>query len=338
MNQTVDPDVKDMLEGICYNYIGPVLCVFGVLGNIINLVVLTRQQLVESPYIYLKALAVTDMSALLFSFPFLVVSRTATTFPLKWYNAYIFLPVVNFFTASSIWITVVMTIDRFIFVKFPIWARWRCSRFSAQVRVWIILVATVMISVPRLFCYNIVPISVENGNVTVTDLHGYRLKPTGFRMSDYYQAMNIALIILIHFLPLIILCVININLIIAVQQARIAREELNLRNNMETEWQKDQRRFTITLISIVLLAIVSIFPAAICDLMVEMKFGLRYSKLMQIISNLLMWLNLSMNFIMYCAFNKKFVRVLKDVMGKSIYRFRYSLKSVRGDQSEMTTI
>ncbi|XP_060062853.1 probable G-protein coupled receptor B0563.6 [Ylistrum balloti] len=337
MNQTTDEDMKDMLEDICYKYIGPVLCVFGIVGNIINLIVLSRQQLVESPYIYLKALAVTDMSALLFSFPFMVVSREATTFPLKWYNAYVFLPVVNFFTASSIWITVVMTIDRFIFVKFPIWARWRCSRFSAQVRVWIILFATVLISVPRLFCYKVVPIVVDNANVTVTDLHGYRIKSTEFRLSEHYQIMNIALIILIHFLPLIILCVINIYLIIAVQQARIAREELNLRNNMETEWQKDQRRFTITLISIVLLAIVSILPAAICDIMVEMRFGLKYSKLMQIIANLLMWLNLSMNFIMYCAFNKKFVRVLKDVMGRSIYRFRYSLKSV-GGQSEMTTM
>lgn len=338
MNHTSNEHVRDMLEDICYKYIGPVLCVFGILGNIINLIVLSRQQLVESPYIYLKALAVTDMSALLFSFPFMVVSRESTTYSLKWYNAYIFLPFVNFFTASSIWITVVMTIDRFIFVKFPIWARWRCSRFSAQVRVWIILVATFMISVPRLFCYTIVPIHVGHSNVTVTDLQGYRISATEFRRSEYYQAMNIALIILIHFLPLVILCMINIYLIVAVQQARIAREELNLRNNMETEWQKDQRRFTITLISIVLLAIVSILPAAICDLMVETRSGLKYSKLMKIISNLLMWLNLSMNFIMYCAFNKKFVRVLKDVMGRSFYRFRYSLKSVRDHQSEMTTM
>ena len=333
---------KDLVNDVCYKYIAPTLCVFGVIGNIITLIVLSKQQLMESPYVYLKALAITDMSALFFTFPFLVFSRESASYSWKWYDAFVFTPFLNFFTASSIWITVVMTIDRFIFVKFPLWARWRCNRVNAQVRIWVILAITVVISVPCIFYYDVVQIKNKHEiNMThIGNIERYRLFPTYFKRGQFNKVLNIICIVLIHFIPLVVMGSINIYLICAIQQARVAREELNLRNNKETEWQKDQRRFTVTLISIVFLATISILPAAVMDILIQSGTHTYYIQIVQIVSNLLMWLNLSMNFVLYCAFNKKFVKVLKELLGRGLYKFKnVSFRSTTNNHiSEMTVI
>ena len=39
MKEAGNEDLEEIFEDICYNYIGPVLCVFGILGNIIGVAV-----------------------------------------------------------------------------------------------------------------------------------------------------------------------------------------------------------------------------------------------------------------------------------------------------------
>lgn len=321
INQTY-PKESDLVDTICNKYAGPAMCLFGTFGNVLNLMVLTRKHLKESPYAYLKALAITDLCALVLSFPFMVFSRGSFLYSWKWYDAYVFIPLVNFFTFASLWVTVIMTIDRFIFVRYPLWARQRCNRFKAQVRIWIIMVIAVLFTIPRFFCYDIHEVNSK-----------YYLSPTPFRNSNHYSVMNVVCIVLIHFSPLLILSAINVYLIVAVQKARLVREELNIRNNKETEWQKDQKRFTITLISIVMLCIISILPAAICDLLELTKRGLHVYKILRNISNFLMVCNLSMNFVLYCAFNKRFVCVLKRVLGKGFNKMRHSIKHSKATDS-----
>ena len=318
INESNVEAIEDVVELVCYKYVGPTLCVIGVCGNFINLLVLSGDQLRESPYVYLRGLATTDMLALLFSFPFMVFCIGTTDYFWRWYEIYVFIPLVNFFTVASVWITVAMTIERFLFVRYPLWARWRCNRYTAQFRIWIIVAFAVIISVPRLFCYEI----IEEGDMAT-------ILPTDFRYSRFYYVMDIFAIVTLHFIPLIVFSVINVYLICELQHAKIIREELNLRSNRETEWQLDQRRFTITLISIVLLSIFSILPAAIADIFLHAEFGYHLLRTLRNVSNLLLWCNLSMNFILYCAFNKRFVGVLTGMCGRGLGKIRYSFQKTK---------
>lgn len=95
-------DRKNTVSIICENYIGPTLCVFGIVGNILNLIILYKGALNDSPYLYLKALASTDMLALLLSFIHLTVSRKSNLYGWKFFDAYLFFPIVNSLTASSV--------------------------------------------------------------------------------------------------------------------------------------------------------------------------------------------------------------------------------------------
>ncbi|KAK3092011.1 hypothetical protein FSP39_024435 [Pinctada imbricata] len=304
-----DSSASQLLEVICNQYIGPILCAFGIIGNTLSLIVSLYGKLRDPPYLYIRALAVMDTCALLVSFPFMVFSIGSTSYHWKWYEAYLFIPLANFFTASSVWITVTMTIERYVVVKFPIWAKSGCSRCGVHFRIWMVLCAATLNCIPRFFTYTVNHVS--NGS--------YKLKPTPFRKGNVYYGIDIFCIIFLHFFPLVILGIGNALLILEVRRAQKARKVLNIRNNRETEFQKDQRRLSITLISIVVLSLCFIVPATVSDIFLYSKFhkrpsGRQISRVVRNLANVLLWCNLSFNFILYCAFNKRFVRILRKMI------------------------
>lgn len=294
----------DELAGMILNtYVGPTLCVFGICGNILNLIILFKGMLNESPYLYLKTLAVTDMLALILSFIHMSFSEKSPEYSWQVFNAYVFFPLANLSMAASVWLTVGVTIDRFIYVKMPLLARSYCSINRARIRIALILLITIVISFPRFFCYRV----HERDGV-------YTILPAWFRqMKTYYKIYDFSCIALFHVSPLLILMVCNVYLIFAVHQARNTRKQLDIRNNKEKDWQKDQRRFTMTLISIVILSIIAILPSTIGDFAELLKISPEMYRRLRLSGNVLLLCNLSMNFLLYCAFNTKFVRVMKSI-------------------------
>ena len=328
---TLMMETHDIVDHICNMYIGPVLCVLGIFGNIFNIFVLFRGRLKDSPYVYLKALSFTDMFALMLSLPYLLFSRNSQTFVPNVYNAYIFFPVVNLLTAASVLITVGVTIDRFIFVKFPLLARSYSSGSRVKTRIVTIYIFGVIFTLPRFFCYNL------------NNEHGvYRMELTSFRESPYYRVYDIVCIIIYHFIPLVIFIVINTYLIVAVYKARFIRQELGIRNNREQDWQVEQRRFTITLIGIIVMSVVSIFPSTISDFSRLTKLSIHEYKTLRNVSNILLLCNLSINFILFCAFNKRFVRAIRTIFNKRHHKakvyisFKSRTRSSRSDTCVVT--
>ncbi|CAG2249847.1 unnamed protein product [Mytilus edulis] len=311
-------DHTNMVSIICENYIGPTLCVFGIVGNILNLIILYKGALNDSPYLYLKALALTDMLALLLSFIHLTVSRKSNLYGWKFFDAYFFFPIVNSLTASSVWLTVGMSIDRLLYVKAPLWARAQFSLKKAKGRIILIFISTFLMTIPGFLCYSLVYTEGQ-----------HRINPTEFRSSTNYRIYDIACIVFFHVLPLVIFTLTNTYLICAVQRARVIRKEYDIRNNKEKEWQIDQRRFTITLISIVMMSIIAILPSTIGDFTRLLHISQSHYQTLRQISNILLLCNLSMNFILFCAFNKRFVRGMKSVFGGSYTKVKFSIRRTK---------
>jgi len=81
-----------LVESIVNKAVAPAICVFGIIGNLLNLVVLTRKRLQcsmdrmeKSAHVGLVALAVSDMMFCIFYFctlivPLKVVSTTRSTY------------------------------------------------------------------------------------------------------------------------------------------------------------------------------------------------------------------------------------------------------------------
>lgn len=311
-------DDIDLVALICKNYIGPAVCIFGVMGNILNLVVLVKGKLKETPYLYLKALSLTDMLALVLSFIHLTISSKSRSFHWQFFDAYIFFPLVNFLIASSVWLTVGVSIDRFVSVKEPLWARTKTSLYRARIRIGAITFLALCITIPRLLCFEL----VEYGE-------RYRINPTAFRASKSYRIYDIICISLFHVAPLIIFFSTNAYLVYAVQKARSIRQKYDIRNNKERHWQTEQRRLTITLISIVCLSILAIVPSTVCDFTRLLHIPFSFYHKLRHISNIMLLVNLSANFLLYCAFNKRFACVIKSIFGAGLIRVKLSIRRTR---------
>ena len=280
--------------------------------NVLNFAVLLQHQLKESPYTYLTGLALTDFGALTLSFIFMVISHKNPGVQFwRIYEAHIFLPLSNVCVTASVFIVVLLTIERFLFVRHPLWAKATCDRASAKVKILLILFISLIHNIPRFMAFYVR--EYKPGY--------YIIDSTDFRKSDHFLGISWYYNISIHFMPLVILSAANTYLLYAVMQARIQRETLQIRNNKEAAWHKEQVRLTITLISIICLFIVCIIPSAFADFPVayflfggdktEMEFRRSdFYLILQYIANLLVWCNLSLNFVLYCAFNEKFRRIM----------------------------
>ena len=320
------------LQNLIYNHLGPIVCIFGMVTNILNLAVLTSNQLPESPYTHLTGLACTDFSVLMLSFVFLKFSRHSFAYVWRFYEAYIFIGLVNVCTTASVWITVQLTVERFLFVRHPLWAKDTCDRASAKVKMLMTIGAAAIFNIPRFLCF--VPDYHEAKGV-------WTLKSTDFRSGDIYFVLIWAHSICVSFLPLLILSAANIYLVFAVHQAGQQRQKLQIRNNREAAWQREQRRLTITLVSIVFLFIVCIIPSAFSDRPIAYAlFGAGKTEIefvtskfyfsLQYIANFLVWLELSLNFVLYCAFNEKFRRVMKFTANRCLKKLHLPLCRNKG--------
>ncbi|XP_046354546.2 probable G-protein coupled receptor B0563.6 [Haliotis rufescens] len=340
MNISNESQVASMLEHISYDYIGPAICVFGILCNILNLLILTEHYLKESPYSYLTAMASVDLGALALTFIYFVFARNRPfSYYWRFFEAHLYYPLVNICSNSSVWLIVMLTIERFLFVCYPIWAKIHCSRTGANVKVAIIITCIGIINIPRFLAFRV----EYKFN---PDDPKYYLYSTDFRKTQLFSIINWFYSIIINFIPLTVLCISNVYLVYAVQRAKRQRQVLHIRNNKEATWNREQMRLTITLISIVCLFIICVMPSAFADRpSAYALFGngrpidefLRSTpyRILQMISNMLICCNLSLNFVLYCAFNNKFVRVFKMMLN----RWRKSLrKNSNGKQFQKVRV
>ncbi|KAK3589025.1 hypothetical protein CHS0354_007970 [Potamilus streckersoni] len=301
---------------IIYLYLGSTICALGMLCNILNLIVLSRPELNNSPYIYLIALSCTDMGLLTLSFIQIVLSRGRHTYFWTLFDIYIFYPLSNIFFTSSIFITVLLTIERFFIIYQHITTQ--MTLVKVRIRVFTVILIACFINIPRYFCFEI-------------EQNESKYYPQGspFRSSELFYIISWFYAVIINFIPLIIVGLANTYLIYTVHYARKKRKELNLQNNRESEMQHDHRRLTITLISIVILFVICIIPSAFAEEPIAyMLFGGNKTwkeflvspenSTFVFMSNKLLFLNSSLNFVLYCVFNKKFRRVMTQLLFRNI--------------------
>ena len=326
-NSTSSLSQLDLAEDIVTGYIQPAICVFGILCNLLNLLILTRPKLKESPYTYLLGLAVTDLGLLVILFVGSFDKRIANrSYSWQVFNAFVFLPIGNVFANSSIWITVLLTIERWISVRFPLKAKKMCTKQLARWAIIGVVVVMLVINTPRFFCREIIG-KFENGSME------YLVISSAFEQSDVFSGIVWMYIITIIIIPCLILTVLNSCLLHVVYKANRNRSELNIanENNIAVHISREQRRLTVTCVSIICLFLICVSPAAFAAPPVSLAlfgkgrppeeyFSSPLYRLISIVNNTLLGFNLSLNFVLYCLFNHKFYKTLVHLIRVYMYR------------------
>ena len=298
------------LNGVC----GMIICVLGMIGNILSVIVLSQRVMSSSTYSYLSALAMSDTVFLFFTMLLLLKD---TDKPLKdgtaWQDPVYYIkmfPIVHpaavTFQVTSIWLTLAFTVDRYIMICHPFSAERWCSISRARKTIVFLIILSVLYNIPRFLEYEVIEEEIPPMlNITFPSIVKYRLTKLG--SSELFRELNHSWLYLICVagLPFISLAVLNTFLMFAVFASRKKGIQLNA---------KERRRndTTVMLIGVIVIFLVCQGPALVSRMVWALNVNVYTTSLswniFSEISNFLVLLNSAINIVPYYFFGKKFRR------------------------------
>ena len=296
----------------------PIICVFGLLGNILILLILTRKRLKMSidgtewtVHIGLTALAVSDFMVCLVVLPYGLLNNSPFSFPTRTFhlvyetygNAFI-----NTFILTSTWLTVTMATSRYLAICHPFKARHLIGITGTKTSIALVFIVSVMFNIPRFLEWRIESVQCFNGNRRFFKIPGYI--EANSRANTVYIWVYFTVGI---FLPLAALAFCNICLIKALRQS----VKIRRRYRVPVAHADSNYRITSILVTIVVMYIVLVAPAEMLLFIQGRLSKSRHSApalvLAVEITNLLQMINFSCNFVLYFILNVHFRRGLRDI-------------------------
>ncbi|UYV71590.1 GPRNNA1 [Cordylochernes scorpioides] len=286
-------------------------CVLGLAGNAVSLCVLLHPQMRGSSVnCGLQGLAVFDSlvlasAALALGLPALALGLPALLpYRRRWHAWLVPLvyPLGLIAQTGSVWTTVGVTLERYVAVCHPLRARSLCTQRRARVALLTVAAFSLVYNAPRFFEVYCTEIPSENGdNQTVLVA-----LPTPFRRDPHYvQVYYIWLYLLVmYFVPFALLFALNALIWRTVQSATRSRNRL-------TCSQRHEIGLALMLFCVVVIFFVCNLLGMVANILEHFQV---YWKELVDVSNLLVSINSSVNFIIYCLFGKKFRRILGGML------------------------
>ena len=293
-----------------------ICCVVCYIGNSLSLATFRRPRRASPTIVLLQALAVVDIILLI---PALFVSaipklcRYADA--CHWYTdifqvylvAYTW-PITTMAHVATIWFTVLVTVHRYLAVCKPL--NKYTSKFdqtrAAYIQVCVVMAASVVYNIPRFFEYR--PKCSDNANNQTVCVY----EDTSMLKNTYYQLFyrNISFFAFMNVIPLGVLSVLTYKLIRELRRASSNRKNMAATNCNSTV-DRD-KGLTRTLLVVVIVFMFCQTPAAITRLLGFIldrstrhecgEFLFYFPK----VSNLLVFVNSSVNFFIYCFCSRSF--------------------------------
>lgn len=307
-----------------------VVACYGIIGNILSIVVLRHRQMRNSTSYYLISLAVYDIVLLLFmslflALPTLYLEKDVLEgyfFAYPYMHPFVY-PVALIAQTGTVYTTLAFTVERYIAVCKPLHAANTCTMSRTKRVIMIIFVASVTYNIPRFLEYRTTENWSDYYNRTVPMIEMTEIGSNKLFKEVYFIYAYLCIMFLI---PFTLLTVLNILLIRAVNKARATR------NCMSSSSSKD------TNLTVMLIVVINVFlgcqlPALVDNIIVaifdhtQLECSVSWVRFTTI-SNLLVVLNSAINFILYCLLSKRFRRVFLKIFHfkKSEPKFKYTVR------------
>ena len=304
-----------------HGYLATIVCAFGIVANILNIVVLTRKNMISATNCILTGLAVSDgltmVAYLPFALRFYVLYGTEPTPERNTLAAVRFMLFYACFSVVvhtvSIWLTVTLAVFRYIFIRYPRRGAVLCSLQRAKIAVFLVYVVTLIVCIP-----NFVTITVQgHANKSATNETIY-LWIVGFKLEnktdEFMYHFNFWIqAILVKLVPCIGLTILSCLLVRTMKAAEKRRK--NLRgakskkdNGEDSGRDRKTNRTTRMLLTVVFLFLLTEFPQGILNLLCGILPNFEeeiYQSLGDLV-DILALINNGINFILYCTMSKQF--------------------------------
>ena len=276
----------------------PIICVFGLTGNVLSIIVMSQKQMRSSTNTYLFALAISDCIKLFCDFLYFMVILLFQINPLTGNRAYGFLyPYAHYIFNTSLcisaWLTVSVAIERYIYVCHPTKVKHHCNINRARTISFSVFIVMSVLAIPYAMRYKTVQKVNNSTGVIEYNVEVSELWQNKFFTSTYTWIQNLMRSII----PLVILIILNACILYGLRRCRLLRSK-----------SPKKHRITTMLIIVILVFLICITP----DTIMSTFFGLGYSEENYLargireITDLLLLINAATNFIIYCIFNTIF--------------------------------
>ena len=320
---------------IIHRIILPIICIFGIVGIILTIVVLSRKSMCTSTNCYLLALSSADL------FFLILLSTTLLEYLFdhgdhRFYKYDIYVTYASIFMQmflmTSIWLTVVLSLERYIAICRPFYAPHICSICRARIIIVVIYIVNFILRTPNFWEHKIVEVYDPSKNsmlkyITFTD----------FAVSHSYQTVYPWIVDVMYTtaIPFLLLFVLSMRLIWEVRKSTAyIQRNLIVAKNVNHIVQREELQITIMLISVVIVFLICQFPYIIYTVIASVNKFLSPSSnfhLFRYITIMMLSLKAAINFILYCWFSEKFWVTLKKTVC-----VHYCLKLPR-DYSDLTS-
>lgn len=319
-----------------HGYISVFVCVFGIIANVANIVVLTRKNMITTTNIVLTWLAVTDSMKMLDYLPFVTYFYILKDNDLNYFSSrsYSWMCFLLFHASFSIvchtvaiWCTIVLAIMRFLIIWFPAKGSMWCSHRRAKISIGVVYISVVIICIPN-FMMNTMREDIKN----VTDVNGntytdviyhsdIRTKGAFAVVKDinfYIQALLVKLV------PCVTLTIFTFLLIYAMHKAYKKRMALKNQGKKEdADRHHEHNRTTGMLLAVVVLFLITELPQGMLTLLIIFIPSTQksvYNPLGDVL-DIVALCNNAINFVLYCSmstlFRDTFVRIFCNCCPKN---------------------
>ena len=283
-----------------------ILVIFGIVGNGLTFAVFWKGNTDKSTSFLFMCLSLIDSGLMLSAFS--ILATEFATFrdwlpeyldKLYPYQVVYVEPLIETFKSVTSWLTVLLTVNRYIIVCRPFKESQWCTVSKVKIQLAVVLLLAVFCNIPR-FAEKRIHIYLSNNDTTSSDTSVTWV--TSEPLKIYGNVLDFVFVLV---LPIIVVTVLTIRLIKVRQAYRRSQKEVKIARN--------DRSVTFVLVIVVIVFV-------ICQLFALIDQILLHSKLpgacgtvqfyMWRISNILTIFNSGANFFIFFIFNKRFRDVL----------------------------
>ena len=153
-NETLSTPEVSQIKFFAHCIVALPIVSVGIVGNLLSLIVLNRPKLSRVLYVYLRGLAVSNLCVLLAAIPALLdisYGLPGGHYLIAFYQAYLKLPLINTFMASSVYIILCMTFNRFCSIWKPDFFRRFHTLRNAVISISLCFIFGISIHIPLCF-------------------------------------------------------------------------------------------------------------------------------------------------------------------------------------------
>ncbi|OWF49397.1 FMRFamide receptor-like [Mizuhopecten yessoensis] len=308
----------DILQKILACGIIPPMSAFGIVGNILALIILIRRKPINSTTVVLIAIAIADLAFIVTTFVTLATLLIKVFYPenAKEVSVKTIIPFSVYLGPLpgriSNWLVALVSLERLIAVTRPFKVKQICTKKIMIVLSIVLPLSVAVLTSPKLWLYEIKDVTLPDGNTT-------KIIALGFigRQKQLFEVYYLVSETLLRFVPMGVIIVSNTIIIFVICiQAKWRRQKQN-------HAMGKQRQITKTLFTITCIFIVCLLPSTISRLMVlfdpnsnHVKYSSNVYSLLSLIGLLTETTNSSINFVIYVTMNSAYRQQLYLICGK----------------------